>query len=124
MGKGGKPFTITYTDKKTKAAEETFIALATEHKPEQPILGPIYLMVDFRMPIPKSTSKKRTQLMHYGNIKHTKRPDLDNLCKLVKDAMNGIFWKDDSQIIHMDVSKGYDLVPQTKVLLEWEPEDV
>jgi len=36
---------------------------------------------------------------------HTKRPDLDNVIKAVKDAGTGILWIDDSQVVEISASK-------------------
>ena len=38
---------------------------------------------------------------------HIKKPDLSNLIKSVEDAMNGIVYKDDSQIKNIVASKQY-----------------
>lgn len=35
------------------------------------------------------------------------KPDLDNYIKGVFDALNGIVWKDDSQVCKMTASKSY-----------------
>jgi hypothetical protein len=40
----------------------------------------------------------------------TCRPDWDNFAKSICDALNGMFWKDDSQIVDCRVSKRYDWV--------------
>jgi Holliday junction resolvase RusA-like endonuclease len=37
----------------------------------------------------------------------TKTPDVDNIAKLVGDALNGYAWHDDSQIAAVDVQKTY-----------------
>jgi Holliday junction resolvase RusA-like endonuclease len=37
-----------------------------------------------------------------------KKPDLDNLLKLLKDACNGIVWMDDSQVVIMIAKKVYE----------------
>lgn len=42
-----------------------------------------------------------------ARMNHTKRPDIDNLAKLVLDAGNGVLWEDDSQVCHLDVRKVY-----------------
>lgn len=65
----------------------------------------IKLQVEFRLLRPKSVSvKKRPE--------PTTRPDLDNLIKAVKDALNGVIWRDDSQIIeYLKVRKIYDNPP-------------
>ena len=33
-----------------------------------------------------------------GVIAHTKKPDIDNLCKFVMDSLSGLLWQDDNQI--------------------------
>ncbi len=64
----------------------------------------IKLNVEFRLLRPKSVSvKKRPE--------PTTRPDLDNLIKAVKDALNGVLWRDDSQIIELEAKKVYDNPP-------------
>lgn len=53
----------------------------------------------FLLPRPKSLPKK---IIH-----HTKKPDLDNLTKSIKDALEGIFFKNDSQITELKSLKMY-----------------
>ena len=68
---------------------------------------PCDLFVRFYLPIPTSTSKKKAELMRTGEIRHAKKPDLDNLIKQICDAMNGVVWKDDSQVVRIVSSKHY-----------------
>lgn len=56
------------------------------------------MSITFIFPYPKSWSKKKIDLAYF----HTSRPDLDNLIKGVKDALNDICYKDDSQITQFD----------------------
>ena len=42
-----------------------------------------------------------------GAIKKCSKPDVDNLAKTVCDALNGIAWLDDSQIVRMSAVKRY-----------------
>jgi len=79
----------------------------------RPLDGPIILNVKFLMPIPISQSKKKVQLMAAGEIKHTKKPDLDNLIKFTKDCLNGVIWKDDAQVFSIIAEKRYDSNPKT-----------
>lgn len=44
-----------------------------------------------------------------------KKPDFDNIAKIVVDALNGIAWADDCQIVSASVSKRYDDVPRVEV---------
>ena len=68
---------------------------------------PIEVNLVFGMPIPKSTAKSRKAAMLEGIIKHTKKPDVDNLQKAVLDALNKIAWGDDSQIVRITAKKEY-----------------
>ena len=49
-----------------------------------------------------------------------KRPDLDNLIKSVLDALNGVAYKDDCQIVTMLSRKNYAEAPYVKVILNDE----
>ena len=53
----------------------------------------------FHLPRPKSLPKR---VVH-----HTKRPDLDNLAKAVKDAMRAIVYRDDSLVVELRVRKQF-----------------
>lgn len=55
----------------------------------------------------KSESLKRSNLMLAGKIRHTKKPDVDNIAKLVMDALNGLAWHDDSQVVSLSAHKAY-----------------
>ena len=48
-----------------------------------------------------------------------KRPDVDNLLKLVCDALNGVAWKDDSDIASTFAVKGYSEVPRTEIEIKY-----
>ena len=106
----------TYNDQDTE--EGKFMLLLTQQWPyslpiEKDI--PIEIKLNFFMPIPKSTSKKRAALMRDGNIRHTKKPDTDNLIKFVKDCMNSVVWADDSQVWFVAGKKLYADNPRTEI---------
>ena len=65
--------------------------------------------------IPASTSKKRQQLMRDKVIRPTKKPDMDNIIKIIADALNGIAYYDDSQIVDTAVRKFYSDEPRVVV---------
>lgn len=51
-----------------------------------------------------------------GRIGHTVKPDLDNLCKQLKDAMTRLrFWQDDRQVVRLVCEKVYGLDPCWKI---------
>ncbi|WP_300259413.1 RusA family crossover junction endodeoxyribonuclease [Clostridium sp.] len=57
--------------------------------------------------IPKSYSKKRVQAIREDLEKPTKKPDADNIAKIILDSLNGIAYKDDSQVVELRVKKEY-----------------
>lgn len=115
---------FAFTPAKTRKAEESFTALAAEHRPSTPIEGAVQLVIAFAMPIPKSASKKDKAAMLAGDLLHTKRPDIDNLAKLVVDAMSEVFFVDDKQVNCLILSRGYSDMPGTHVIMRWENEEV
>lgn len=68
--------------------------------------------------IPKSTSKKKAQLMRERKIRPTKKPDWDNVGKIVCDSLNGIAYHDDAQIVDAQVRKFYSDDPRVVVTIQ------
>ena len=62
------------------------------------------IVLNVYMALPKSISKKKRDHMLCYEFP-TKRPDLDNLLKSVCDALNGVAYNDDSQIVMATVNK-------------------
>jgi len=58
-------------------------------------------------PIPASKPKKQQASMLAGEIRPTKKPDGDNIIKIVCDALNGFAYKDDAQVVEMVLIKRY-----------------
>lgn len=57
--------------------------------------------------VPESASKKKRSQMLSGEIVPVKKPDVDNIAKIVADALNGVVWHDDAQITALTVRKKY-----------------
>ena len=68
---------------------------------------PLIIYIDTYFEIPKSTSKKKRGQMIDGEIMPCKKPDLDNIAKVVCDALNKLAYHDDSQIISLRLNKYY-----------------
>ena len=92
----------TYTPQETVDAErqigwEAKIAM----NGRKPFEGPVRLMLEARFSYPKSWSAKRRQTFW-----RTSKPDVDNIAKL-KDALKGIVWVDDAQVVELLARKFY-----------------
>ena len=57
--------------------------------------------------IPKNTRKKDKENMLNNAISPTKKPDIDNITKIILDALNAIAFKDDNQITKLEIEKQY-----------------
>ena len=99
-------------------------AIERQRRGWTPITVPVEMDVVFIMPIPASTSKRQARLMEEGEIRHAKKPDLDNLIKFVKDCGTAILWQDDSQLDRIRAAKEYGREPQTIINLRWPAEEV
>lgn len=67
--------------------------------------------------IPKSASKKDRERMLSGELFPTKKPDADNIAKIICDALNGVAYHDDTQIVQLNIIKRY-TAAQPKVIVE------
>lgn len=114
-GRGG--YVRTYDPAKCKAAKKIIadVAAMTAHDNgfHTPVDGPVSVSLSFDMPIPKSSRAKDYDY-------HLKRPDIDNLTKLVLDGITDsrAVWIDDSQIVEMHIFKCYSVKPETRVFIE------
>lgn len=57
--------------------------------------------------IPKSASKRDEAAMRAGMLRPTKKPDVDNIEKVICDALNAVLWHDDAQIVDSRCVKAY-----------------
>ena len=82
---------------------------ASKVSPPLPILSAISVRIIFFMPRPKSHFGKNGEVKSGAPFFHTSKPDADNLAKAVLDAIGtlGTFWRDDSQVSVLRVSKVY-----------------
>lgn len=101
-----------YTPEKT-VAYEGLIALAGEKVMDgrDLLLGPLALTVTAIFAQPKGWSKKRCQAALSAPEWHVAKPDGDNVLKAVGDGLNGIIWKDDSQLARCVITKAYGETP-------------
>ncbi len=79
---------------------------------------PVTLRIVARFEPPKSASKKRQQQMLSGELPPLKKPDIDNIVKVVADALNGAAYHDDTQIIFTVAKKVYSAVEGLDIAVE------
>jgi Holliday junction resolvase RusA-like endonuclease len=77
--------------------------------------GPLLVIIQFRMPLPKARKGTARRTQHC--FPHTNRPDGDNLEKFLNDALQGIIWEDDAQIVWLLRSKTWTAWPKGEIVL-------
>lgn len=99
----GKKFPIVINDnaKNKTWARHVSHAARVARGAREPLTGAVILSLRFSMPAPQSLSKRRSHMA-------IKRPDLDKLIRSVKDALSGILYTDDSQVVAIEATKAYD----------------
>ena len=100
-------FVQTYTDAKT-IDYETQVAMKARHAigSTKPLENALTVFLYLRYTVPASYSKKRREACLNG-LEYPKRIDIDNVYKSITDAMNGIVYLDDSQIVEAHIKKVY-----------------
>jgi Holliday junction resolvase RusA-like endonuclease len=67
--------------------------------------------------IPKSTSNKAKKAMESTEIRPTKKPDADNIIKIILDSLNKLAYDDDSQVVSVRLEKFYSNEPRVEVAI-------
>jgi len=113
---GGKALARHYTPKKT-VAYEGLVAMAAQEAlaGRSLIVGPVLMELRMFHPVPRSWSKKRQAMALAGEVLPTVKCDADNCLKAVCDALNGVIWRDDTQVVNVMLAKRYAEVPRVEV---------
>lgn len=113
--KRAAPFIHNYPDPETEAFENTLKEYAgLMMRGRAPTENPVALLVHAFREIPASWSKRDREDAIRGFIVPTSRPDWDNHGKIT-DALNGVVWKDDSQVVDGRVIKRYSEQPGLRI---------
>lgn len=117
--KAGVTFGSAYTPAKTRKFEDDFALIAKAvMRGRPPLEGPLQVFVDAEFAIPPSWPRHRRDAAMNGSLRPTSRPDWDNVAKGVLDALNGIAYRDDSQIVEAAIRKLYSTRPAVTVTIE------
>ena len=68
---------------------------------------PLRAEIEVFIKMPQSFSKNKKQRAIAGEIRPLIKPDVDNCTKNIFDALNGIVYPDDKQIVELSVAKYY-----------------
>ena len=97
-------FVKTYTPEKT-VNYENWVKMCWMQSEQEKLSGNIIAVIVARFIIPQSYSNKKRRELNEKPC--PKKPDCDNIAKSILDALNGIAYDDDAQIVDLSVSKVY-----------------
>ena len=110
---------IVYTPTKTKDYETLVEQYFLLKYPKIKMLeGRIKVSIIAYIGIPKTAKKSEINDMLEGKISPTKKPDIDNIVKIILDSMNKFAFKDDIQITKLDVEKKYSTEEKVYIKIE------
>lgn len=114
-------YVSTYSPKQTIEYENKVKKLAIEQckdKLNKEYTGIVKVSIKAYFKPNKSISKKR-----YNSLigtEHLKKPDSDNIAKIICDSLNGVAYKDDSQVAYLEVKKEYSKEERVEVAISYE----
>jgi Holliday junction resolvase RusA-like endonuclease len=113
-------FIKSYADPKT-LNYETFIRemFCVAYPGFTPVGDQVEVEIKSFCGMPKNVSKKKRALMETGELRPAKRPEVDNIAKVILDALTGLAFKNDSQVVKLLVEKSYSDRPRTAVEVRW-----
>jgi Holliday junction resolvase RusA-like endonuclease len=115
---GGHAFAMNYSDEETKKYENLVTLSFRQIHCGNPLECAIKVTIAAYFHIPKSTTKRLQARMASDDYPVVKKPDIDNISKVILDGLNGVAFKDDSQIFDMRCVKFYSLNPRVRVIIE------
>lgn len=124
MGKARPRFTMTghaYTPAATREYEqrvkEAYLESAkTSHFSDRPVA--VKIMAFY--PIPSKANKAQRTAMERLEVYPTSKPDCDNIIKIICDALNGVAYRDDAQVVAVTCQKCYGAKPSVHVVItDW-----
>ena len=76
---------------------------------------PLAMKIRAYYSISASASKKRQAAMEAGEIRPVKKPDADNIIKVVADSLNQVAYRDDADLVKVELEKFYSWQPRIEV---------
>lgn len=110
---------IAYTPSRTKEYEELIKQyFIIKYRAIKPLEGRLSITIKAHFSIPKNTSKLKMKEMMNNTISPVKKPDIDNIAKIVLDALNKLAFNDDNQITKLNIEKIYSKDELIEILIE------
>ena len=111
-------FVKAYDPAKSRDYKSYVRMIAAQHAPVTPVEGAIEFSLRIYRAIPKGMPKYKREAAKAGKLRPVTKPDVSNVLKGVEDALKGVWYKDDSQIVGYGVlGKWYDERPRIEIMM-------
>jgi Holliday junction resolvase RusA-like endonuclease len=96
----GTPFVMMVTQEETREAKNALKRLfGAKYSAHRPWTGPVMLRFTAIFETPRSFNKALQEAAARGLLYCVRKPDTDNIAKLIKDALSGLVYADDQQVM-------------------------
>jgi len=112
----GKGLVGKRTDEPDRADWKAIVRLLASRSIRQPLEGPVLVSIVVRKPKPPSWPKKACSTNPWPWA-WWRKPDAENLAKPVLDALTGVAWQDDAQIVDLQVRKQFGNRAETLIVI-------
>ena len=111
-------FVKAYDPAKSRDYKSYVRLIASQNAPVTPVEGAIEFSLRIYRAIPKGMPKYKREAAKEGRLRPVTKPDVSNVLKGVEDALKGVWYKDDSQIVGYGVlGKWYDERPRIEIMM-------
>ena len=111
-------FVKAYDPTKSRDYKSYVRLIAAQNAPDSPVEGAIEFSLRIYRAIPKGMPKYKREAAKEGRLRPVTKPDVSNVLKGVEDALKGVWYKDDSQIVGYGVlGKWYDERPRIEIMM-------
>lgn len=111
-------FVKAYDPAKSRDYKSYVRLIAAQNAPDSPVEGAIEFSLRIYRAIPKGMPKYKREAAKAGTLRPVTNPDVSNVLKGVEDALKGVWYKDDSQIVGFGVlGKWYDERPRIEIMM-------
>ena len=111
-------FVKAYDPEKSRDYKSYVRLIAAQNAPDSPVEGAIEFSLRIYRAIPKGMPKYKREAAKAGTLRPVTKPDVSNILKGVEDALKGVWYKDDSQIVGYGVlGKWYDERPRIEIMM-------
>ena len=111
-------FAKAYDPAKSRDYKSYVRLIAAQNAPDSPVEGAIEFSLRIYRAIPKGMPKYKREAAKAGTLRPVTKPDVSNVLKGVEDALKGVWYKDDSQIVGYGVlGKWYDERPRIEIMM-------